>query len=181
MIVLASSSASRALILKEHGVEFIHVCIEYDESLDMNLPPAKYATNITNNKAKQFFDKFKNRYDRVLFADSSVVSQGVILGKAKDEMEARYMLNLQSDNLTSVYTAMKFISQKISIDMLSVASYKFSKFDEDDLERYIASNLWRDKAGAMMIEGFNKKYIKYQKGNKPTAMGLDIVNLKAFL
>ena len=55
------------------------------------------------------------------------------------------------------------------------------KFDEDDLERYIASNLWRDKAGAMMIEGFNKKYIKYQKGNKPTAMGLDIVNLKAFL
>ncbi|ARR00166.1 MULTISPECIES: septum formation inhibitor Maf [Campylobacter] len=181
MIVLASSSASRALILKEHGVEFIQVCMEYDENFDSNLPPAKYAMSITNSKAKQFFDKFKNQYDRVLFADSSVVCQGVILGKAKDEIEARYMLKLQSNSLTSVYTAMKFITQNMIIDMLSIASYKFKKFDNDDLDRYIASNLWQGKAGAMMIEGFNKKYIEVQKGNKPTAMGLDIINLKAFL
>ena len=65
--------------------------------------------------------------------------------------------------------------------MLSVASYKFSKFDKNDLDSYIASNLWKDKAGAMMIEGFNKKYIEQETGNKPTAMGLDIINLKAFL
>ena len=91
------------------------------------------------------------------------------------------MQNLQNDNLTIIYKKKKKKKKKISIDMLSVASYKFSKFDEDDLERYIASNLWRDKAGAMMIEGFNKKYIKHQKGNKPTAMGLDIINLRAFL
>ncbi|MBQ8609212.1 MULTISPECIES: septum formation inhibitor Maf [Campylobacter] len=181
MIVLASSSASRALILKEYKIEFIQVCMEYDEDFDPNLPPAKYAMSVTNHKAKQFFDNFKDRYDRVLFADSSVACQGIILGKAKDQEHARYMLELQSNTLTSVYTAMKFVSRKITIDMLSVASYKFSKFDKNDLDSYIASNLWKDKAGAMMIEGFNKKYIEQETGNKPTAMGLDIINLKAFL
>ena len=181
MIVLASSSASRAMILREYGVEFMQVSMDYDEDFDPNLPPAKYAMSVVNHKAKQFFDKFKDRYERVLFADSSVTTCGVILGKATDEMHARYMLELQSGNLTSVYTAMKFITPKISIDMLSIASYKFAKFSPAHLDEYIASGLWKDKAGAMMIEGFNKIYIEKESGNKPTAMGLDIVNLKAFL
>ena len=181
MIVLAFSSASRAMILREYGVEFIQVSLDYDEEFDTNLPPAKYAMSIVNNKAKQFFDKFKNQYERVLFADSSVAACGKILGKATDEAHARYMLELQSGNLTSVYTAMKFISPNISIDMLSIASYKFAKFNSSHLDEYIASGLWKDKAGAMMIEGFNKIYIEQESGNKPTAMGLDIINLKAFL
>ena len=37
------------------------------------------------------------------------------------------------------------------------------------------------EAGAMMIEGFNKKYIVSQKGNTSTAMGLNAEILKAYI
>ncbi|AII14596.1 septum formation protein Maf [Campylobacter iguaniorum] len=180
MIILASSSPTRAKILSNFGVEFRQISMQYDENLP-KCEPKSYAMNIVNEKSKQFFAKFKGEFDRVLFADSSVIAGGQILGKAKDINEARNILNLQSGSVASIYTAMKFISTKFKIDMLSVATYRFAKFDEKELEDYLQSGLWQGKAGAMMIEGFNKQYILQSHGNTSTAMGLDIENLKAFL
>ena len=56
-----------------------------------------------------------------------------------------------------------------------------TKFDENELEIYIKSGDWRGKAGAMMIEGFNKKFILAQDGMSSTARGLSAEILKAFL
>lgn len=180
MIILASSSPTRAQILREFGVEFTQISLEYDERKIQLQSPNNYVCNIASQKAKQFFAKFAG-FDRVLFADSCVVARGQILGKAANSDIAKQMLNLQSGSETFIYTAMKFISKAYNIDMLSVASYKFSEFAKADLEEYIISNSWRGKAGAMSIEGFNKKYIIKASGNTYTAMGLDIVSLKAFL
>jgi septum formation protein len=41
--------------------------------------------------------------------------------------------------------------------------------------------LWKDKAGACMVEGFCKKYIKSQIGLTSTAMGLSIEKLIPYL
>lgn len=180
MIILASNSPTRAKILQAFNINFQQISCDYDETLLGDYTYKNYSSKIVELKAKQFFDKFQN-LDRVLFADSSVICKGEILGKAKDIKDARRMLNLQSDSKTSVYTAMKFISKDYTIDMLSVASFVFDEFDLVDLENYLKSGDWKGKAGAMTIENFNKKYILKEYGNKTTAMGLDIENLKAFL
>ena len=181
MIILASSSPSRANILSQFNIEFKQIIMENDESSIPKTSAKSYSMNVVTEKSKQFFSKFKDEFANVLFADSSVICNNIILNKAKDIDEARWMLNLQSGNFTSVYTAMKFFGNKFCIDMLSVATYKFNIFDKDDMQNYLSSGLWQKKAGAMMIEGFNEKYIQKSYGNKQTAMGLDIKSLKVFL
>jgi len=51
---------------------------------------------------------------------------------------------------------------------------KSVEFDEDDLQRYIDSNLWQGKAGACMVEGFCKPYIQEVARKQSCAMGLSV-------
>lgn len=51
----------------------------------------------------------------------------------------------------------------------------------EEIEKYIADGEYKGKAGAMMIEGFNKKFIIDQSGETYTAMGLNVEILKRYL
>ncbi len=180
MIILASSSVTRAKVLQDHGVKFEQVFFDYDEGgVNKNLPPHVYVQKIVMAKKEQFL-KANENIKNVVFADSVVVCDGKILGKAKDKNEALAMLNLQSGNECSVYTAMIFLGEFELINV-SKTTYKFAKFSEQDLKSYLESGEWQGKAGAMTIENFNKKYIISQHGETSTAMGLNLKILKAFL
>ena len=181
MIILASSSVTRAKVLRDHGVKFEQVFFDYDEGgVDKNLPPHVYVQKIVAVKKEQFLKANENTKN-VVFADSVVVCSGKILGKAKDEQEALKMLLMQSGNVAKIVTAMIFLGEKFELFNVSFAEYKFAKFDEADLHNYLSGDLWQGKAGAMTIENFNKKYILSQNGETSTAMGLNVKILKAFL
>lgn len=181
MIILASSSVTRAKVLQDHGVKFEQVFFDYDESgVDKNLPPHVYVQKIVAAKKEQFL-KANENVKNVVFADSVVVCDGKILGKAKDEQEALKMLKMQSGSTARIVTAMIFLGEKFELFNVSFAEYKFAKFDEADLQNYLSGDLWQGKAGAMTIENFNKKYILSQNGETSTAMGLNVKILKAFL
>ena len=64
---------------------------------------------------------------------------------------------------------------------ISQTDYIFKDFNQDDLERYLDSGEWRGKAGACMVEGFCKTYIKEVRGFESTAMGLNTDILKVWL
>ena len=156
MIILASSSVTRAKVLQDHGVKFEQVFFDYDEGgVDKNLPPHVYVQKVVAAKKEQFL-------------------------KA-NEKEAFKMLKMQSENTARIVTAMIFLGEKFELFNVSFAEYKFAKFDEADLQNYLSGDLWRGKAGAMTIENFNKKYILSQNGETSTAMGLNVKILKAFL
>lgn len=181
MIILASSSATRAKVLRDHGVKFEQVFFDYDESgVDKNLPPHVYVQKIVAAKKEQFL-KANENVKKVVFADSVVVCGGKILGKAKDKQEALKMLQMQSGSTARIVTAMIFLGEKFELFNVSFAEYKFAKFDEADLQNYLSGDLWQGKAGAMTIENFNKKYILSQNGETSTAMGLNVKILKVFL
>lgn len=181
MIILASSSPTRAQILEQSGVNFRQISFEFDESaILLDCEPQIYVQRVVQAKKRQFLaahSELKN----VLIADSCVAADGQILGKAKDETHARHMLNLQSGANASVFSAFVFVGEQFEILNVSEAAYKFAPFPKAELDAYIASGQWRGKAGAMMIEGFNSKFIISQKGNQSTAMGLNIEQLRAFL
>jgi septum formation protein maf len=181
MIILASSSVTRAKVLRDYGVKFEQVSFNYDESgIDKNLPPHIYVQKIVAAKKEQFL-KANENVKNVVFADSVVVCGGKILGKAKDKQEALKMLQMQSGSTARIVTAMIFLGEKFELFNVSFAEYKFAKFDEADLQNYLSGDLWQGKAGAMTIENFNKKYILSQNGETSTAMGLNVKILKAFL
>ena len=116
----------------------------------------------------------------LLVADSVVTCEGKLLRKAKDYNDAKAMLELQSGNKTSVITCMIYKSKKIELIDISITSYEFEKFDEKDVKNYLDSGVCFGKAGAIMVEGFCKPYIKNVVGYESCAMGLCVEKLKMF-
>ena len=91
------------------------------------------------------------------------------------------MLELQSGNKTSVITCMIFKSKQKELIDISITTYKFKKFDNDEMDRYIVSGECFGKAGAIMVEGFCKQYIEENVGYESCAMGLTVEKLLPFL
>ncbi|WP_257928909.1 septum formation protein Maf [Campylobacter lari] len=180
MLYLASSSPSRVALLKEANIAFEQIIIDYDESLVKKDNPSSYVQKIVLEKERQFFTKYLD-LKNVLFADSIVCAQNIILTKAKSDNEAFNMLNLQSGKSISVLSAMILVLEDKKIFNLSKCDLILDKFDLKDMQKYIESKLYEGKAGAVMCEGFHKKYIKKIIGHKSTALGLNIELLKAFL
>ncbi|EAU00397.1 septum formation inhibitor Maf [Campylobacter curvus] len=181
MIILASSSPTRAKILTENGINFEQISFEFDESkISKDRAPHIYVQMVVKAKKEQFFKTYLHAKN-VLFADSCVACEGKILGKAADENEASDMLWLQSGKVCSVFSAMIFTGENFELLNVSETAYEFDKFSRDDVQSYLESGEWRGKAGAMTIENFNKKYIISQQGETSTAMGFNVKILKAFL
>ena len=182
MILLASSSETRAKILKEHGIEFIQKGCDFDEdALVLRYKkPEHFVYYAAKGKLETCIEKFGLDMP-VLVADTVVESKGEILRKAKDEEEARRILLAQSGERVSILTCTIYKSDKIEFLDLSETYYIFDKFDEKDLNEYLKSGEWRGKAGACMVEGFCKKYIKEVRGLESCARGLTIEKLLPFL
>ena len=181
MIRLASSSQTRAQLLKAAGVAFVQESVEFDEDSIIATGAKNFVYQATLGKYKTNLDAFGYQDHPLLVADTVVTSQDIILRKAKCKDEARNILYTQSGNITSIITCMIYHSKKMQLVDISATHYSFAPFDKDDVERYLDSNEWRSKAGACMVEGFCKPYIRQVKGYESTAMGLSVETLLRFI
>ena len=181
MIRLGSNSPTRAKILTANNIDFIQNGGNFDEDLIKTTNPKSFVYEASLGKYNELIKKYGCEDMPLLVADSVVTANGELLRKAKDEEDARRMLNLQSGNVTSVITCMIYKSKEKELIDISITSYEFAKFDKNDIENYIKSGLCFGKAGAIMVEGFCKPYIKSVKGYESTAMGLCIEKLKTYI
>lgn len=181
LIRLASSSPTRAKLLSDAGFKFIQESVEFDEESIKATSPKNFVYLATVGKYEANLKAFGFEDYPLLVADTVVTSQNKILRKAKDVEDAKKILLTQSGNVTSIVTCMIYHSKKQKIVDISQTDYIFEKFDEQDLENYLQSGEWKDKAGACMVEGFCKKYIKEVRGFESTAMGLNTEILDVFL
>jgi septum formation protein len=172
-IRLCSSSPTRAKILREFGVDFIQSSVDFDEDgLNYN-EPNTFVYQASLGKLKRATELYSFEYP-LLCADSVIVSEGMILRKAKSRDEAKRFLELQSNSRVKIVTAVHLKSEEFYFIDISATEYRFHKFDEYDLKIYLDSKEWQGKAGACMVERFCKKYIGSVKGYQSTAMGLQI-------
>jgi len=181
LLRLASSSQTRAILLANAGISFKQESVEFDEETIVASSPKNFVYQATIGKYEANFKAFGYEDYPLLVADTVVTSQNKILRKAKCVDDARNILMTQSGNVTSIVTCMIYHSKEKKIIDISQTDYIFADFDMDDLERYLESGEWRGKAGACMVEGFCKTYIKEVRGHESTAMGLSTEVLKAFI
>ncbi len=179
-IRLCSSSQTRAILLKEAGIDFIQESVDFDEDAIVATTPKNFVYQATLGKYEANIKVFGYEEYPLLVADTVVTSQGHILRKARCVDDARNILMTQSGNITSIITCMIYHSKEKKIIDISQTDYIFDDFNQDDLDRYLKSGEWRGKAGACMVEGFCKSYIKEVKGFESTAMGLCVEVLKSF-
>ena len=181
MIRLGSNSPTRALILKSFGIDFIQNGGDFDEDSIKTTNPKSFCYEATLGKFKELYKKYGVEDMPLLVADSVVTCEGKLLRKAKDYDDAKAMLELQSGNKTSVITCMIYKSKEKEFIDISITTYQFSEFKKEDMKEYLNSGECFGKAGAIMVEGFCKPYIKNVIGYESTAMGLCVEKLKMFL
>jgi septum formation protein len=175
-IILASTSQTRAIILKNHHINFKQASINFDEDQLNHKIPKNFVYHATKGKLNSYMQNH-DIFTPVLCADTVVCAGDKILRKAKDIQEAREILDKQSGKGVSIFTCMMFKSQKLEFIDLSVTKYQFKAFEKGKVEIYLQSGEWRGKAGGCMVEGFCKQYIKSVIGLQSTAMGLSVEKL----
>lgn len=117
MLRLGSNSSTRAKILNDNNIEFIQNGGDFDEDKIKTKNPKSFVYEATIGKYNELIKKYGCDDMPLLVADSVVTANNQLLRKAKDEEDARKMLELQSGNKTSVITCMIYHSKekKLSI------------------------------------------------------------------
>jgi septum formation protein len=181
MLRLASASITRAELLQGAGIPFLQESIDFDEDSIIASSPKNFVYQATLGKYKINLEKFGCNDYPLLVADTVVTAQGKILRKAKDEADARAILEMQSGSEVAIITCMIYKTPRLELVDISSTHYYFDIFDPHDVENYLSSGEWRGKAGACMVEGFCKPYIREVRGFESTAMGLCVEVLKPFI
>lgn len=180
MIRLCSSSPTRAKLLRDFKIKYEQVNCDFDEDILQIDNPKSFVYYASKGK----FECCKEKYGiktPLLAADTVVTTQNKLLRKAKTQDDAKQMLLLQSGSEVSIITSVFFQSKNFLFSDISVTVYKMYKFKKDDLQRYLESNQWQGKAGAIMVEGFCKKYIKSVQGLESCAMGLQVEKILPYV
>ena len=174
MIFLCSGSESRALLLRNFGVDFVQKSVGFDEEQIRTTVAKDFVYTASKGKLEVAVKAFGLEIP-LLCADTVIAAEdGTILRKAKDIEDARRILNIQSGSTISIISSLHYKSKTLAFSDISATRYHFSTFEKDDLEVYLESGLWKGKAGGCMVEGFCKKYIKSVEGYESTAMGLQV-------
>jgi septum formation protein len=174
MLILCSASNTRAKLLKEAKIDFIQKTCNFDEEKLNFTDPYEFVVNASLGKFKECIKCFN---DNLLTADTVVTDGKNILRKAKSREDAKKILLAQSGKEIKIVTSMWIKVNGRVYGRIDETIYEFFEFDKKDLEKYLDSNEWKGKAGACMVEGFCKKYIKKVRGYESTAMGLCIEEL----
>ncbi len=181
MIRLCSNSESRALLLNKFDIDFVQQAPEYDEEQITTTIAKDFVYIASKGKMEASVKEFGLEIP-LLCADSVIMAEdGTILRKPKNVEDARRILNIQSGSTISIVSSLHFRTKDLLLVDTSATQYQFAAFEEEDLEAYLASDLWRGKAGGCMVEGFCKKYIKSVDGFESTAMGLQVEILLPWL
>ena len=181
MIRLGSNSKTRALILNNHNIKFEQCGGNFDEEQIRTKDPQEFVRLATLGKFEELIKIYGYDDMPLLVADSVVTCDGKLLRKAKDLNDARDMIELQSNNETTIITCMIFKSKETYLFDVSSTTYLFDEFKKEHLDEYISSEQCMGKAGAIMVEGFCKPYIKKVDGYESTAMGLTVEKLIPFI
>lgn len=167
-LVLASQSKRRVEILRMLGFKFFVVPSYVEENYTGN--PLLTARRLAFKKAFTVWKDYK--FATVLGADTVVVVGDRVMGKPKDEEEAKSMLRTLSGRWHKVITAVCVISPKGRVSFHDTAWVKFRDLSEEEIQEYVKTQEPMDKAGAYAVQGMGAKFVEKIKGDFYTVMGL---------
>ena len=172
-LVLASTSPRRAEILRTVGWPFEILPVQIDESRCANEDAASYVRRLALAKAEAAASRSPT--STVVGADTVVVIDNQILGKPRDEEDARHMLRLLNSRWHQVLTGVA-VNHAISESKVAheTTEVKFAKMSDDEIGWYVSTGEPMDKAGAYAIQGLGARFIEGIKGDFFNVVGLPV-------
>lgn len=180
-IVLASASPRRREILENTNIKFDIISSSIDELVLEGESPCHMVMRLAFEKGIDIASKRKS--DLVISADTIVVLDNKVLGKPKDEDEARDMITSLSGKTHQVITGISLINlenNKKIIDYV-ISNVKFKNLSENDINDYIKTKESLDKAGAYGIQGYGALLVEEIQGDYFNIVGLPISKLSDLL
>jgi septum formation protein len=173
-LILASASPRRLDLLSQTGlvpdaVEPAHI----DERRLPGETARRAVIRLASAKAEAVWRPGCGAF--VLGADTIVSLGGRMLGKPKDEPEARAMLRRLSGRGHRVVTGVAVIApDNRRAARLAEARVRFKVFGDDDIKALIASDDWRGAAGAYRIQGLAGASVIAVTGSYTAVVGLPL-------
>lgn len=178
-IILASASPRRRELLERAGIPFT-VCPSQGEEQITVSDPAEVVEELSEQKAREVFLKTEGDI-LVIGADTVVAVNGKILGKPKDQEEAKQMLRSIQGDSHEVYTGVTLLDREEGQErqrtfhvMTKVVFYPMS---EEEIQRYVDTKEPLDKAGAYGIQGKAGIFVKEIRGDYNNVVGLPVARL----
>lgn len=174
-LILASASERRSSLLAEAGYHFtVLPCpIPEPSDIDQRGGGAAVAESLSFFKAERVA-QIAPENAVVLGADTVVEQNGCIFGKPLDADDARHILSKLTRAPHSVITGVslvcnKSLRRKITHDVTRIQMRPMSATELDD---YIATGLWRGKAGAYGIQDHDDQFVTHIEGSRSNVVGL---------
>lgn len=177
-LILASASARRAEILRDAGLSFTVLSAAVDETPVPGESAHDMVQRLADAKAELVAARAVGPAI-VIAADTTVVLDGLILGKPRTSDDARGMLEKLSGRTHSVLTGVTLvrlpdIERRAFVETTHV---HFDKLSEEEITRYLATGEPFDKAGAYGIQGRAGRYVPRIEGCYFNIVGLPLARL----
>lgn len=179
-LVLASASPRRAELLMAAGFAFDVDPVHVDESRHAGETPARYVERVARLKAAAGAARHPARV--VIGADTEVVlGNNDVLGKPRDEDDAREMLRRLSGRSHEVLTAVALASAGEIRTRVERTTVWVRSLSETEIAWYAASGEPMDKAGGYAIQGLAARFIPRIDGSYSNVVGLPVAALADLL
>ena len=179
-LVLASASPRRLQLLAQVGIEPDALRpTDVDETPLKGELPRLYARRVSHAKAVAARDLIANDEGLadafVLAADTVVALNRRILIKPRSVDEALATLRLLSGRAHKVFTAVQIIRPDDKVrSKVVVTRVRFKRLTANEMDSYIASREWRDKAGGYAIQGIGAAFVRKITGSYTNVVGLPL-------
>ncbi len=163
--ILASSSPRRNEILSSLGLRFrIDPSHVPEPGIRRTEAPAAYAVRVALMKAREV--RKRHTSGLVIGADTIVVAGGRIMGKPLSAEDARDMLHLLSGRWHEVITGVCLWDCASSRSRSGYARSRvhFRKISAKEIDWYMRTGEYRDKAGAYAIQGYASLFVDEIRG-----------------
>ena len=185
-LVLASASPRRLALLEQVGI--VPSALR-PTTIDETPAKAEMPRTLVNRlalakaeAARKIVRQEKDLSGAYILAADTVVAVGRrVLAKPETAEEAAAALHQLSARSHRVFTAICLITPDDKMrNRLVETRVKFIRLTREDINAYLATGEWRDKAGGYAIQGFASAFITGIKGSYTNVVGLplrDTVNL----
>ena len=180
-LVLASASPRRRELLAGIGI-FPDAIIppDMDETPYRRELPARTARRLAESKAESIAEREPEAF--VIAADTVVALGRRLLGKPADENQARRFLGMISGRRHRVYGGVAVAApdgRRAGRLVTTVVSFK--RLAPPEIEDYLASGEWRDKAGGYAIQGRAAALVPRINGSYSNVVGLPLYETVSLL
>jgi septum formation protein len=172
-LVLASGSPQRRAILEQLGIDFKVEVPEVEELGEGD--PRSVALENARRKARAVEGEL------VLGVDTEVVLDGRVFGKPADAAEAETFLRRLSGRTHEVMSGIVLRKGSAERGEVAVTKVRFRRLEQRDIDWYLASGEWSERAGGYAIQGKGAALVAEIEGDYSNVVGLPVPVLVALM